>query len=312
MGESAPETTPRPETQGFVIAEVTRLLREGRLRPRAWKTALGVANASYRANRARIRPLRASYFRNAAVLSVVTLLLMGYLFFHVPLSAALVALAAQVVYGAAVLRGTEYHLIMVRDDEGRSWERFGIANAVTVLRLVTLPAVFAYVVLARDHPSIGVATFSLCAVAALSDMADGMLARQLNQTSVFGRVYDPVVDILFNPTVSVALSVAGAFPWWLTALVFLRYGVALVGGVMIWIWNTPFSMASTVIGKMTGFVLGWAGCFATIRLCFHTTWTTDGFLLGFFLAAGALAGANAVHHFVQGLRHIYRRRQERK
>ena len=310
MSDRAPDQPARDETEGAVVAGVTRLLREGRLRPGAWKASLLFALGSYRRNRPRLLALRRSYFRTAAVLAALTAGLMVYVFAMVSLAHALATLAVQLVYGAGVLKVTEYHLVLVRDDTGRHYERFGIANTVTLMRLVLIPSVAAMILFVPAYPRIGTATFVLCAVTATSDQLDGMLARGLRQTSVFGRVYDPIVDLFFNPTASVALSIVGAFPWWVTALVVLRYGVALAGGVAIWVWNEPFTLGSTVVGKLTAAALAWTGCFAAIRLCFAAEWVTDGFLAGWFIASGLLAIVNVVHHAIQGVA-LLRRRRER-
>lgn len=76
-----------------------------------------------------------------------------------------------------------------------------IPNLLTLLRFFTIP-LFAYLVLTKQ---IGLAFFVLF-VASFSDWLDGYLARKLNQYSLFGEKFDPIVDRLYIITL-VALGV---------------------------------------------------------------------------------------------------------
>ena len=66
------------------------------------------------------------------------------------------------------------------------------------------------------------------AVAALTDVLDGLAARLLGQHSRFGEILDPIADKLLAFCILVALVTAGRLPAWLAVLVIGR-DLALVG-----------------------------------------------------------------------------------
>jgi phosphatidylglycerophosphate synthase len=70
---------------------------------------------------------------------------------------------------------------------------FKPANAVTLLRGVLIAPIFGLLWL--DRPG---AALALYVLAALTDLADGWLARQLGQASTFGAQLDAAVDNLFS------------------------------------------------------------------------------------------------------------------
>jgi CDP-diacylglycerol--glycerol-3-phosphate 3-phosphatidyltransferase len=82
---------------------------------------------------------------------------------------------------------------------------------LTWLRIVLIP-VFIGVFYVPWHwaPPISALIFTL---AALTDWADGYLARRLNQTSRFGAFLDPVADKLMVAAALVMLTQAYASPW---------------------------------------------------------------------------------------------------
>lgn len=71
----------------------------------------------------------------------------------------------------------------------------------------------------------------LAAFFGASDWADGYLARKLDQVSRAGEILDPLADRAGIACIAVALTVAGAAPWWLIA-VFPAVDVT-VGGVYL-------------------------------------------------------------------------------
>ena len=104
----------------------------------------------------------------------------------------------------------------------------GWANRITLARAVLTLVLWGLIAYAAEHPSPGLwyAGFALFVVAALSDLLDGMLARRLQEVSVFGRIADPLVDkMLTIGTLIALLSVPGLGLWlpgWVVALIFTR------------------------------------------------------------------------------------------
>ncbi|MGA0130546.1 MAG: CDP-alcohol phosphatidyltransferase family protein [Candidatus Nanopelagicales bacterium] len=92
-----------------------------------------------------------------------------------------------------------------------------IPNLLTLLRFFTIP-VFAYLVINRQ---IGFAFFVLF-VASFSDWLDGFLARKLNQYSVFGEKFDPIVDRLYIITLVAVATIIKAVPILIVLLIVAR------------------------------------------------------------------------------------------
>ena len=107
----------------------------------------------------------------------------------------------------------------------------GWANRITLLRAVLTFVVWVLVVYAQETGAdwAWYAATVIFVIAAVSDFVDGMLARRLQEVSVFGRIADPLVDkMLTIGTLIVLLGVPEHYevhrflPAWAVALIFTR------------------------------------------------------------------------------------------
>ena len=71
---------------------------------------------------------------------------------------------------------------------------FTLPNLLTWARIVAIPLIVGVFYLPLDAPLRNLLATALFIVVALTDWADGYLARRLNQTSSFGAFLDPVAD----------------------------------------------------------------------------------------------------------------------
>jgi len=140
------------------------------------------------------------------------------------------------------------HIGLLHGEPGvRPLRRMPLPVLLTLLRLVSVPAI---VLLIHDHVwNVVVWVF---AVSASTDVIDGVLARALRQESQIGSVLDPAVDVVFNSAVFTALALAGALPWWVTALMLVRYGLLVFGTCYLYLINGPVRIQPTGFGKLTG------------------------------------------------------------
>jgi cardiolipin synthase len=99
-----------------------------------------------------------------------------------------------------------------------------LPNAICIARIV-LVAPIAYA-LVRGRFEL---TLALFALAAVSDVADGWLAKTFGWTSELGKALDPVADKLLLVTVFLTLAALGLVPPWLAAAAVLR-DVVIAGG----------------------------------------------------------------------------------
>lgn len=126
-----------------------------------------------------------------------------------------------------------------------------LPNLFTLLRLLCLPF-FLYLLFGADNPA-GAAW--LLAGLGSTDWVDGYIARRFNQTSEFGKVFDPTVDRLFFFVAVVAIIIDGSIPIWFAVAVLIRE--VLVGGVIAF---------ATLFLKMERFSVTWLGKCATFLL----------------------------------------------
>lgn len=92
-----------------------------------------------------------------------------------------------------------------------------LPNALTAARILLTP--FIGWLLAAGEPR---AALTLLAAAALTDAADGWLARRLDARSPLGAFLDPLADKLLAATVYLGLAASGRLPVWLAVLVLGR------------------------------------------------------------------------------------------
>jgi len=154
------------------------------------------------------------------------------------------------------------HLGMFRRDEELPLSGLGLPNFLTLGRLLSIPAFYLFIT--RHHPSLALLAFLIGGV---SDVLDGIAARHLNASSRMGRIFDPLVDVLFNMSVVVGLTHAGYLPNWILALVFMRYGLLIVGGAFIYIARGPVAVRPTLLGRTTGVIT--TGLFLCVVLATH-------------------------------------------
>lgn len=145
-----------------------------------------------------------------------------------------------------------------------------VPNLVTALRLCCLP-VFVWLLFGPQDRQ---AAAWLLGILGATDWVDGYLARRLDQTSEFGKVFDPTVDRLLFVVGIVSLIIDGSVPVWFAIAVLAREVV--VGITMV---------VATAVFNMERFDVTWWGKTATFLLMFAFP--------GFLMAESNIAIADA-------------------
>lgn len=99
-------------------------------------------------------------------------------------------------------------------------ELVNLPNLITYLRILVIP-VFLWLVW-RGDPFSSVWAASLFALAAISDVIDGWLARRMNLVSVVGKLMDPLADKLIVTAALVMLAQMGRIEAWLVIVILSR------------------------------------------------------------------------------------------
>jgi cardiolipin synthase (CMP-forming) len=150
-----------------------------------------------------------------------------------------------------------------------SYDRlFTIPNLLSVLRLLGVP-LFLWLLLG---PHADVAALAVLALSGISDWADGVLARRLNQASRLGELLDPLADRLYILATLIGLTLRDIIPWWLAALIVLR-DVVLLATVPALRRRGYWSLPVHYLGKAGTFALLYA--FPLLLLASHKGTAAD-------------------------------------
>ena len=106
-----------------------------------------------------------------------------------------------------------------------------MANGLTVLRLVLVP-VFVWFLLAGGSGGRSIA-FVAFALASVTDLLDGEIARRRSLITDFGKIADPIADKALTGAALITLSYLGELPWWVTCVIVVRE--LAVTGLRFWV-----------------------------------------------------------------------------
>jgi CDP-diacylglycerol---glycerol-3-phosphate 3-phosphatidyltransferase len=106
-----------------------------------------------------------------------------------------------------------------------------VANFLTVLRLALVP-VFIWFLLSGGVSGRSIA-FVAFAVASVTDLLDGELARRRGLITDFGKIADPIADKALTGSALITLSYLGELPWWVTGVIVARE--LAVTGLRFWV-----------------------------------------------------------------------------
>ncbi|WP_326610152.1 CDP-diacylglycerol--glycerol-3-phosphate 3-phosphatidyltransferase [Streptomyces scopuliridis] len=149
---------------------------------------------------------------------------------------------------------------------------WNIANILTMVRLVLVPGFV--LLLLQDggfDPVWRAWAWAAFAVAMITDVFDGHLARTYNLVTDFGKIADPIADKAIMGAALICLSALGDLPWWVTGVILFReLGITLMRFWVIRHGVIPASrggkMKTLAQGVAVGmYVLALTGPLATLR-----------------------------------------------
>jgi cardiolipin synthase len=130
-----------------------------------------------------------------------------------------------------------------------------IPNIISVIRiLLVVPIAIA---LANQRLELSIMLF---AVAALSDAADGFLAKRFGWQSELGAILDPIADKALLATVFVTLSLMKLVPLWLMMAAVARDLIIVTGAAAYRLFIGPLTAHPSLVSKLNtlcqaGFIL---------------------------------------------------------
>ncbi|MGW0334494.1 CDP-diacylglycerol--glycerol-3-phosphate 3-phosphatidyltransferase [Streptomyces sp. NPDC003011] len=169
--------------------------------------------------------------------------------------------------GAKSLRGGKLAAAAV--NEASVWN---IANLLTMLRLLLVPGFVALMLADGGYdPAWRSFAWAAFAVAMITDLFDGHLARTYNLVTDFGKIADPIADKAIMGAALICLSALGDLPWWVTGVILGReLGITLLRFLVIRYGVIPASrggkLKTLIQGVAVGmYVLALTGWLATLR-----------------------------------------------
>ncbi|MDJ0341633.1 CDP-diacylglycerol--glycerol-3-phosphate 3-phosphatidyltransferase [Streptomyces sp. H10-C2] len=107
---------------------------------------------------------------------------------------------------------------------------WNIANVLTMVRLVLVPGFVMLLIHDGGHdPAWRSFAWAAFAIAMITDLFDGELARRYGLVTDFGKIADPIADKAIMGAALVGLSALGDLPWWVTGVILFReVGITLM------------------------------------------------------------------------------------
>ncbi|MFE1752447.1 CDP-diacylglycerol--glycerol-3-phosphate 3-phosphatidyltransferase [Streptomyces anandii] len=149
---------------------------------------------------------------------------------------------------------------------------WNVANLLTMLRLLLVPGFVALMLADGGYdPAWRSLAWAAFAIAMITDLFDGHLARTYNLVTDFGKIADPIADKAIMGAALICLSGLGDLPWWVTAVILGReLGITLLRFLVIRYGVIPASrggkLKTLTQGVAVGmYVLALTGWLATLR-----------------------------------------------
>jgi cardiolipin synthase (CMP-forming) len=123
----------------------------------------------------------------------------------------------------------------------------GIANQVSLARAYLAAPALAYSMSPGHLGPLAV----VLAIAGLTDLVDGTIARRFDKPSTLGGGLDPVVDGVLLGAVGVGLVASEVLPLWLAVVIVLRYLLPAIGGLVLISLHRRPELRHTVSGQIS-------------------------------------------------------------
>ncbi|MCF3124427.1 MULTISPECIES: CDP-diacylglycerol--glycerol-3-phosphate 3-phosphatidyltransferase [Streptomyces] len=170
-------------------------------------------------------------------------------------------------HGAQPVRGGKLGAAAV--NQASLWN---VANLLTMVRLLLVPGFVALLLADGGYdPAWRSLAWAAFAIAMITDLFDGHLARTYNLVTDFGKIADPIADKAIMGSALICLSWLGDLPWWVTCVILGReLGITLLRFWVIRYGVIPASrggkMKTLAQGTAVGmYVLALTGPLATLR-----------------------------------------------
>lgn len=165
-----------------------------------------------------------------------------------------------------------------------------IPNIISLCRLFAVPFIVWLILDQRME-----AAFWVALAAALSDAADGIIAKKFNMETVLGAFLDPIADKAMLVCVFVTLGYIGEIPTWLVISVVFRDALILGGALLFHTLTQSLTMSPLMVSKVN--------TFAQLVLCLLVL-AAEGFQADFGAVREILIYTVGATTFVSGVAYV--------
>lgn len=170
-----------------------------------------------------------------------------------------------------------------------------ISNGISIFRgILVIPTGFA--LWHNDTTSI----LMFAVLAYLSDIADGYIARKMNQISEAGKIIDPLADKIFVGVSALILIIQGKLPIWFVGYILFRDIAILLAGIYA-TKKLGFVLPSNYTGKVAVVFIAFALISVVISAPAHIQ-------MGLMLVASAMMTASLVVYANRLVRELGRKK----
>jgi len=136
-----------------------------------------------------------------------------------------------------------------------------LANRLSAFRILLTPlfiAAIMYYTPEKDY--LRLLAVGIFALAILSDILDGYIARIKGERTKLGTFFDPLADKLLLITVYICLSLVKSLPPqfklapWVAIIVISRDAIIVLGSALIYMANGELNISPTILGKISTFL----------------------------------------------------------
>ncbi len=139
-----------------------------------------------------------------------------------------------------------------------------LPNALTIIRFLLIPFILFYI-FAENY----ILAFIFFTISALTDIADGCIARKYNLISNFGKLMDPLADKLTQIATLTSLVVSGIIPLWILIVVLSKEFIMICGASFL--YGKDVVVYSKWYGKLSTVLLYVAIVFSLLTKQFELT-----------------------------------------
>ncbi|MFN7133641.1 MAG: CDP-alcohol phosphatidyltransferase family protein, partial [Myxococcales bacterium] len=136
------------------------------------------------------------------------------------------------------------------------------------------------------------------AIAAFTDLFDGLLARLLDQRSKLGAILDPLADKALALAAIVAMTLNHRLPLWFLGIALARDAVVLIVAAVARLRGVRLTPRPSRIGKSATFFANAAVIIALIHQIAYAPWLSP-YVVALILIAGECMAAAALQYLVR-------------